>query len=261
MTAPQRPQARACTWYSVTLGGGGVVTSNSCSFCTPVTRAPARPVPHRPQAAGAHTTVSSGLATWRSVDDCAPGCFPRLRPLRWRSDRSLGFLYGLSDDGGLDDVEESLRTRRLRSSTSADSRSTRAVSSPISRYASASRPASSGGGSADSSSAEGTSGTPGTPHNHRHPGPQVNNPRQRVANPPAPVNPGRAATSASCAACAPSAPQRRLPRCPSRHQGSSWIAAGIGSRPDSHATNAHASAPRRSLDGTVASSLGSAQAT
>jgi hypothetical protein len=167
------------------------------------------------------------------------------------------FLYGLSDDGGRDDVDESLRTRRLRSSTSADSRSTRAVSSPISRYASAS----SGGGSADSSSAEGTSGTPSTAHNHRHPGPQVNNPRQRVANPPALVNPGRAATSASCAACAPPAPQRRLPRCPNRHQGSSWIVAGIGSRPDSHATKAHASTPRRSLDGTVASSLGSAQAT
>ena len=29
LTAPQRPQARACTWYSVTLGGGGGVTSNS----------------------------------------------------------------------------------------------------------------------------------------------------------------------------------------------------------------------------------------
>ncbi len=26
-----------------------------------------------------------------------------------------------------------------------------------------------------------------------------------------------------------------------RHQGSSWIVAGIGARPDSHATNAHAS--------------------
>jgi hypothetical protein len=92
VTAPQRPQARACTWYSVTRGGGGGVMSNSWSFCTPVTRAPARPAPHRPQAAGAHTTVSSGLATWRSVDDCAPGCLPRPRPPRWRSERSPGFF-------------------------------------------------------------------------------------------------------------------------------------------------------------------------
>jgi hypothetical protein len=57
--------------------------------------------------------ISSGSATCRSVDDCAPGCLPRLRPLRPRSDRSRGFfLYGLSDDGGRDDVPESLPRRR-----------------------------------------------------------------------------------------------------------------------------------------------------
>ena len=55
---------------------------------------------------------------WRSVEDSAPGCFPGLRPLRPRSDRSLGlFLYGLSDDGGLDDAEESLPRRRSISAT------------------------------------------------------------------------------------------------------------------------------------------------
>ena len=118
LTAPHRPQARACTWYSVTLGGGGGTISNSCSFCTPVTRAPARSAPHRPQAAGAHTTTSSGSATCRSVEDSAPGCLPRFRPLRPRSDRSRGFfLYGLSDDGGLDDVPESLPRRRSSSAT------------------------------------------------------------------------------------------------------------------------------------------------
>jgi hypothetical protein len=71
--------------------------------------------------------MSSGLVTWRSVDDCAPGCFPRLRPLRPRSDRSLGFfLYGLSDDGGLDDVEESLPRRRSSSATRSLSAANRA---------------------------------------------------------------------------------------------------------------------------------------
>ena len=118
LTAPQRPHARPCTWYSVTLGGGGGTISNSCSFWVPVTGAPARSASHRPQAAGAHTMISSGSATWRSVEDSAPGCFPGLRPLRPRSDRSLGFfLYGLSDDGGFDDVEESLPRRRSISAT------------------------------------------------------------------------------------------------------------------------------------------------
>jgi hypothetical protein len=110
--------------------------SNSWSFCTPVTSAPARPAPHRPHAAGAHTTVSPGLATCRSVDDCEPGCFPRPRPLRWRSDRSPDFfLYGLSDDGGLDDVDESWPRRRSSSATRPLSAANRA--SAASRPASA----------------------------------------------------------------------------------------------------------------------------
>ena len=51
-----------------------------------------------------------------------PGCLPGLRPDLCRSDRSCGFfLYGLSDDGGLDDVEESLSSRRRSSSTCAAS--------------------------------------------------------------------------------------------------------------------------------------------
>jgi len=37
---------------------------------------------------------------------------PGLRPLRWRSDRSLGFFCGLSDDGGREEAEESLPSRR-----------------------------------------------------------------------------------------------------------------------------------------------------
>ena len=89
------------------------MTCSGMSASRIVTNYGVRPAPHRPHAAGAHTTVSSGLVTWRSVEDCAPGCFPRLRPPRWRSDRSRGFfLYGLSDDGGLDDVEDSLNFRR-----------------------------------------------------------------------------------------------------------------------------------------------------
>jgi hypothetical protein len=46
------------------------------------------------------------------VDPGSPGCLPGRRCPRPRSDRSLlfffFFLYGLSEEGGLDDVEESL---------------------------------------------------------------------------------------------------------------------------------------------------------
>src|ERR1022692_2909862 len=93
-------------------------------------------------------------------------------------------LYGLSEEGGRDDVDESLRACRSRSSTRAESRSICAVSSAISRYASASRTASSAAGRADSSSVEGTPGTPVTPGNDHHSGQPVNNPPRRVASHP-----------------------------------------------------------------------------
>ena len=64
-------------------------------------------------------------------------------------------------------VDESRPARRSSSST-------RAVSPAITRYASASRAASSSCGSAASSSAEGTPATSGTAGNHRHPRPPVN---------------------------------------------------------------------------------------
>ena len=68
-----------------------------------------------------------------------PGCFPRLRPLRWRSDRSLGFfLYGPSDDGGFDDVEESLPRRRSSSATRSLSAANRACAASRAAVAAAS---------------------------------------------------------------------------------------------------------------------------
>jgi hypothetical protein len=59
----------------------------------------------------------------------------------------------------------------------------RAVSSPISRYASASRAASSAAGSTESSCAEGAPGASGTAGNDHHPGPHVSNPPRRAAIP------------------------------------------------------------------------------
>jgi len=119
-----------------------------------------------------------------------PGCLPGRRFPRSRSDRSLSFfLYGLSEEGGRDDVEESLRACRSSSSTRAESRPICAVSRPacavssaISRYASASRTASSAAGTAESSSAEGTPGTPVTPGNDHHSGQLINNPPRRVVS-------------------------------------------------------------------------------
>jgi hypothetical protein len=88
----------------------------------PSTGSPVRSCPQQPHAAGPHNTVSPGWGDCFSVEDCAPGCLPGLRPDLPRSDRSRGFfLYGLSDDGGFDDVEESLSRRRRSSSTCAAS--------------------------------------------------------------------------------------------------------------------------------------------
>ena len=65
-------------------------------------------------------------------------------------------------------------------------------SSAISRYASASRTASSAGGRADSSSAEGTPGTPVTPGNDQHSGQPVSNQHRRVtSHPPAATVPAQ----------------------------------------------------------------------
>ena len=112
-----------------------------------------------------------------------PGCLPGRRFPRSRSDRSAPFfLYGLSDEGGRDDVE-SFPAWRSSCPTLAASRSFYAVSSPISRYASASSAASSAAGSAESSSAEGTPGTLGTTGDDHHPAPPVSKPLPRVATP------------------------------------------------------------------------------
>ena len=137
--------------------------------------------------------LSSGSSTRFIVDPGSPGCFPGRRFPRSRSDRSPPFfLYGLSDDGGRDDVDESLRPCRSSSSTRADkcstctdSRPACAVSAAISRYASVSRTASSAAGRPDSSSAEGTPVTTGNDHHSSQP---VNNPARRGAShlPPPP---------------------------------------------------------------------------
>lgn len=117
------------------------------------------------------------------------------------------FLYGLSEDGGLDDVAESLRACR-------SSCSTCAVSSPVSQYASASRAASSAAGRADNSSSEGTPGAAGTSGNDHHAGQAIKHPPRRVsrASPPATTSGQRAAGGAAGVARAGAGPVSHKPR-------------------------------------------------
>ena len=113
LVSPHAGHSFARIWYSVTSGGGGGAASNTCRFCSHAAGTSARPCPQQPHAAGPYSTVSSGLPDCFSVEDCAPGCLPGLRPDLPRSDLSFGFLvYGLSEEGGLDDVEESLPSSR-----------------------------------------------------------------------------------------------------------------------------------------------------
>ena len=100
---------------------------------------------------------SSGSSTSFIVVPGSPGCLPGRRLPRSRSDRSRASSYtGCPTTAAATTRTNPSPPAARAASTRADSPSTCAVSSPISRYASASRAASSAGGSADSSSAEGT---------------------------------------------------------------------------------------------------------
>ena len=181
LTAPQFPHVFACTWYSITFGGGGGDASSTCRFCTPLTSAPARSAPQQPHATGPHSAISPGSADCLKVEDGAPGCLPGARPDRPRKDRSLlFFLYGLSEDGGFDDVEESLPRRRSSSPTRATSTASCAslaascAAASSSRAAAASRSAAFAASSSATrarsaaSAGSGTDGVSGTSHHDQH---------------------------------------------------------------------------------------------
>ena len=125
----------------MTRGGGGDATSATCSFCTASTGTPARSMPQQPHAGGGQPMISSGFSHCRSVEDCAPGCLPGLRPVFFRRERSRGLRYGPSDDGGLEDVEDSLPRRLRSSSTCAASTASCASRTASSAAASSSRAA------------------------------------------------------------------------------------------------------------------------
>ena len=180
VTSPQHGHAFACATYSVTTGGGGGSTSVTWWRRCAVTGAPARPCPHPRTPPAGTQNRSSGSSTSFIVVPGSPGCFPGgACPAPAATGPAPFFLYGLSDEGGFEEVEESLppgaQVLHLRGQAP-DLRGQLAdqpvrVSQPRRQL-----PAD----SADSSSAEGKPGTSGTAGNDHHPGPPVNNPGRRV---------------------------------------------------------------------------------
>src|ERR1035441_2723914 len=86
VTAPQFPHALACTWYSITFGGGGGDASNTCRFCTAVTSASLRSAPQQPhtsRAADHRLAGVSGLLQRRGLRSGLPaGTAPGPAPQR-----------------------------------------------------------------------------------------------------------------------------------------------------------------------------------
>ena len=109
MTVPQHGHSLACATYSVTFGAGvGSMSVTWWRRCA-ATGSPPSPAPQLRHATGGNNNLWSGSSTRRIVVPGSPGCLPGRRFPRSRSDRSLlFFLYGLSDDGGRDDVDDSL---------------------------------------------------------------------------------------------------------------------------------------------------------
>ena len=125
VVVPQPVQVFATIRCSVTYGRGGADgASNTWCGRSSNTSASARSAPQPQQAAGSWHTVSSGSSTSRSVLPGAPSCLPRRLPEDVREDRfGAGLANGGSDDGGLDEFEESLPNRRSNSSNRTANRS------------------------------------------------------------------------------------------------------------------------------------------
>ena len=148
------PVARTATGAPTPAGPGAIVVvphrhRRCCSRCSVTRNRHLRQVedlpgldrghrrpPQRPATAATRPTAgelitSSGTATCRNVKPGSPGCLPGDRPEGSRRDRGGG-LPGPSDDGGFDDVRESLRSN-------ASSSATRAVNTAICASRSASQ--------------------------------------------------------------------------------------------------------------------------
>lgn len=134
---PQRHR-RCCNRCSVTARRAGG-RSNTCRASTETTGARRSDRAQPSQRPGRWTCTSSGASTCRNVKPAPPGCLPGARPVRSRLDFG-GALAGPSDEGGFDDVRESLPSNASSSATRRINTSLRARSCSIvaSRRASAS---------------------------------------------------------------------------------------------------------------------------
>ena len=97
--------------------------------------------------------TSSGSSTWHNAEPGSPACLPGLRPDRVRDDPPRGRRSGPSEDGGFDDVAESLPSFNTSACTCAVNLPTRTSASICSSLAESSA----------SSSARDNSSGPGMP--------------------------------------------------------------------------------------------------
>jgi hypothetical protein len=139
VTVPHRSHIVAWTRYSVTRGGGGGTISNSCSLCTPTAHRArqALPAPAALRRGAYHRLIGiadlaqRGRLRARPLARLVPGPAPQ-RPVPGL------LLCGLSDDGGLEDVEESLPRRLSSSATRSLSAVNRASAASKAAWATAS---------------------------------------------------------------------------------------------------------------------------
>jgi hypothetical protein len=113
--------------------------SNTCRASTPATGASASPAPHSPHRSGRCSTTWSGVATWARWAPGAPGCLPGRRRAApsssWRPARAR--LRTPSEDGGLEELEESFPRRPSSSATRACSVAIRRACSVLAARSSA----------------------------------------------------------------------------------------------------------------------------
>src|SRR5206468_1806522 len=93
--------------------------------------ASARLAPHPTHGPGSCRTRVFGLSISANVEPGWPGCPPGLRPLLRRNDVGAGLTNGESNDGGLEELVESIPNRRFNSAFSARKAATSTRNSSI----------------------------------------------------------------------------------------------------------------------------------
>jgi hypothetical protein len=134
---PQAQRRRSARCSTTPKRSGG--RSNTWRASTPVTGADTRSAPHPPQRPGVCQTTASGSATRARCAPGVPGCLPGRRPsARSAARRSArAGLRSPSEEGGLEELEESWPSRRSSSATRACSVAIRRACSALAPRSSA----------------------------------------------------------------------------------------------------------------------------